>query len=104
MYYFFFFPSILIFSQIIFFLNFILKLSLIFLCLFRTLRFSKELNLKNIFEKNVSKKVVKKSRMIKKHISPFVSNSNFLFPPLELLEKPKKKATIDIENKKCSNK
>ena len=65
-----------------------------------TLRFSKELNLKNIFEKNVSKKVVKKSRMIKKHISPFVSNSNFLFPPLELLEKPKKNPTIDIENKK----
>ena len=65
-----------------------------------TLRFSKELNLKNIFEKNVSKKVVKKSRMIKKHISPFVSNSNFLFPSLELLEKPKKNPTIDIENKK----
>ena len=38
--------------------------------------------------------------MIKKHISPFVSNSNFLFPPLELLEKPKKNPTIDIENKK----
>ena len=89
------------FSQIIFFLNFIFKaISNIFMFISYTLRFSKELNLKNIFEKNVSKKVVKKSRMIKKHISPFVSNSNFLFPPLELLEKPKKNPTIDIENKK----
>ena len=89
------------FSQIIFFLNFIFKaISNVFMFIAYTLRFSKELNLKNIFEKNVSKKVVKKSRMIKKHISPFVSNSNFLFPPLELLEKPKKNPTIDIENKK----
>ena len=89
------------FSQIIFFLNFIFKaISNIFMFMAYTLRFSKELNLKNIFEKNVSKKVVKKSRMIKKHISPFVSNSNFLFPSLELLEKPKKNPTIDIENKK----
>ena len=64
------------------------------------LRFSKELNLKRIFEKDISQKTIKKSRSTKKHVSPFVTNSNFIFPSLELLEKPKKNPSIDIENKK----
>ena len=72
----------------------------IFIFIAYGLRFSKELNLKRIFEKDISQKTIKKSRSTKKHISPFVTNSNFIFPSLELLEKPKKNPSIDIENKK----
>ena len=72
----------------------------IFIFIAYGLRFSKELNLKRIFEKNISQKTIKKSRSTRKHISPFVTNSNFIFPSLELLEKPKKNPSIDIENKK----
>ena len=72
----------------------------IFIFIAYGLRFSKELNLKRIFEKDISKKTIKKSRSTRKHISPFVTNSNFIFPSLELLEKPKKNPSIDIENKK----
>ncbi|MEL0246268.1 MAG: DNA translocase FtsK [Alphaproteobacteria bacterium] len=72
----------------------------IFIFIAYGLRFSKELNLKRIFEKDISPKTIKKSRSTRKHISPFVTNSNFIFPSLELLEKPKKNPSIDIENKK----
>ena len=72
----------------------------IFIFIAYGLKFSKELNLKRIFEKDISPKTIKKSRSTKKHISPFVTNSNFIFPSLELLEKPKKNPSIDIENKK----
>ena len=72
----------------------------IFIFIAYGLRFSKELNLKRIFEKDISQKTIKKSRSKRKHISPFVTNSNFIFPSLELLEKPKKNPSIDIENKK----
>ena len=64
------------------------------------LKFSKELKLKNIFEKNSASRTIKKTRLSKKHVSPFVSNTNFIFPSLDLLEKPKKNPSIDIENKK----
>ena len=88
-------------SKIIFIFNLIFKIiSNIFIFFAYTLKFSKELNLKSLFEKDVSPKTIKKSRSIKRHVSPFVSNSNFLFPSLELLEKPKKNPSIDIENKK----
>ena len=76
------------------------KFGNIFIFITYGLRFSKELNLKRIFEKDISPKTIKKSRSTKKHISPFVTNSNFIFPSLELLEKPKKNPSIDIENKK----
>ena len=59
---------------------------------------SKELNLKSLFEKDVSPKTIKKSRSIKRHVSPFVSNSNFLFPSIELLEKPKKNPSINYHD------
>ena len=72
----------------------------IFIFLAYALKFSKELNFKSLFEKDKVTKVVKRSRSTKKHISPFVTNSNFIFPSLELLEKPKKNPSIDIENKK----
>ncbi len=88
-------------SKIRFIFNLIFKIiSNIFIFFAYTLKFSKELNLKSLFEKDVSPKTIKKSRSIKRHVSPFVSNSNFLFPSLELLEKPKKNPSIDIENKK----
>ena len=88
-------------SKIRFIFNLIFKIiTNIFIFFAYTLKFSKELNLKSLFEKDVSPKTIKKSRSIKRHVSPFVSNSNFLFPSLELLEKPKKNPSIDIENKK----
>ena len=88
-------------TKIRFIFNLIFKIiTNIFIFFAYTLKFSKELNLKSLFEKDVSPKTIKKSRSIKRHVSPFVSNSNFLFPSLELLEKPKKNPSIDIENKK----
>ena len=72
----------------------------IFIFVSYTLKFSKELNLKNIFEKNKTERKIKKTRISKKHVSPFVTNYNFIFPSLDLLERPKKNPSIDIENRK----
>ena len=46
------------------------------------------------------KRKIKKTRISKKHVSPFVTNYNFIFPSLDLLERPKKNPSIDIENRK----
>ena len=90
-------------SKIKNFFSFICKvIANIFIFAAYSLKFSKELNFKSVIEKNSLNKKVRTTRSTKKHISPFVTNSNFVFPSLELLEKPKKNPSIDIENKKST--
>ena len=66
------------------------------------MKFTKELNFKNLIEKDKKSKTIKKTRLAKRHESPFVTNSNFVFPSLDLLEKPKKNPLSEIDNKKST--
>ncbi len=90
-------------SKISFFANFFFKtFSNIFIFIAYGMKFTKELNFKNLIEKDKKSKTIKKTRLAKRHESPFVKNSNFVFPSLDLLEKPKKNPLSEIDNKKST--
>lgn len=65
------------------------------------LKLTKQLNLKEIFKKKTTIKTSFSSPKRKQRIS-LNTNLNFKFPSLDLLEKPKKNPSLDIENKKST--
>jgi S-DNA-T family DNA segregation ATPase FtsK/SpoIIIE len=65
------------------------------------LKLTKQLNLKEIFKKKTTIKTSFSSPKRKQKIS-LNTNLNFKFPSLDLLEKPKKNPSLDIENKKST--
>ena len=82
-------------------LTFFKTFSNIFIFIAYGMKFTKELNFKNLIEKDKKSKTIKKTRLAKRHESPFVTNSNFVFPSLDLLENQKKTPYLKLIIKKA---
>ncbi|MBS91945.1 MAG: cell division protein FtsK [Rickettsiales bacterium] len=65
------------------------------------LKLSNQLKLRKLFESRKTQKILKSKPIIKRKVSYGIKNSeNYVFPSIELLEKPKKISGLELENKK----